>query len=286
VNVSKKRKATQDNWTVRLLHPVVPGKTFREAAGRVPPAANLRKHLWFRPVGAGSVALARFSDQVTGEHYFCSCARGFHEVVTREARSIAPRFVPDGWPHRILAWLCGAKYLDGICHLCLGKSHEREQLIEIYGTQVFSQLKAYVAQWQQSRGVSKRTAKLEVMRTLGVSQWKRETDLFVAVCKAFDGFLVEREASPPWLGRQRLDVFIPEAGLAFEHQGQQHFEAVGVFGGKDALERNRERDARKRDLCAANGVALIEVRFDEAITIAAIMSRARKYLPPGARLGY
>ena len=78
---------------------------------------------------------------------------------------------------------------------------------------------------------------------------------------------VLREASPPWLRRMRLDVYVPELRLAFEHQGQQHFEAVPIFGGEDALRRTQERDDYKRRLCVENGVRVVDVRYDDPLSL-------------------
>jgi len=57
-----------------------------------------------------------------------------------------------------------------------------------------------------------------------------------------------REASPEWLGRMRLDIYLPELHLALEHQGEQHYRPIGVFGGEEAYIRVVERDTLKRQL--------------------------------------
>ena len=54
--------------------------------------------------------------------------------------------------------------------------------------------------------------------------------------------------------------------LAFEFQGQQHYEPVEHWGGINALEDLRKRDKRKRSLCQKHGVDLIEIRFDDPLT--------------------
>ncbi|MDC0322359.1 hypothetical protein OAL55_03230 [Verrucomicrobiales bacterium] len=48
--------------------------------------------------------------------------------------------------------------------------------------------------------------------------------------------------------------------LAFEHQGQQHYQAVKVWGVTEKVLRQRKRDDRKKQkLCAEHGITLIEV---------------------------
>lgn len=104
------------------------------------------------------------------------------------------------------------------------------------------------------------------------------TQLYQLVAHLLSGSAVEREASPEWLGRQRLDIYVPELRLAVEYQGQQHYEPVGVFGGNEALSRTKERDRRKRALCAANGVTVIYFRHDEPLTETVVAGKLKRFL--------
>ena len=65
---------------------------------------------------------------------------------------------------------------------------------------------------------------------------------------------------------QSIDVYVPDLRLAIEYQGQQHFEPVDLFGGEEGFRATLARDARKRALLTANGVRLIEWRYDVAVT--------------------
>lgn len=76
----------------------------------------------------------------------------------------------------------------------------------------------------------------------------------------------KREYSPKWLGRQRLDIFIPEINTAIEYQGKQHFEPVEFFGGKEGFKKNQERDKLKRKKCKANKVKLLYWSYELPIT--------------------
>lgn len=90
--------------------------------------------------------------------------------------------------------------------------------------------------------------------------WVSETKLFYEICDAFPDLTVQQHASPPWLGRQHLDVYIPELAVAVEYQGPQHDRPVDFFGGLKAYEATKKRDARKRRLCNRHGINLIYVR--------------------------
>lgn len=116
------------------------------------------------------------------------------------------------------------------------------------------------------------------MQLLGLSRWKREAQLFQIVRELFPDQRILREASPEWLGRMRLDIYLPELQLALEHQGEQHYRPIGAFGGEGAYTRVVERDALKRQLCRENEVEVLDVRFDAPISRAALRQRLLRYL--------
>ena len=90
--------------------------------------------------------------------------------------------------------------------------------------------------------------------------WISETDLYYTMKEKFPDIKVVSHASPKWLGRQHLDVFLTEIKVALEFQGEQHDKPIKYFGGEKAFLKTQERDARKLELCNANGVRLIYVR--------------------------
>ena len=123
-----------------------------------------------------------------------------------------------------------------------------------------------------------RTAKAEAKRRLSISRWTREEELYELISWLFPARAIRREASPAWLGQRRLDMYLPELSLAIEHQGQQHYFPVDAFGGEEALAKNHKRDERKRALCRENGVTIVEIRFDEPLTIPLLRSRLGRWI--------
>ena len=103
--------------------------------------------------------------------------------------------------------------------------------------------------------------------------WVSQTHLARCVEEALPGYEVLREASPDWLAPQRLDVYVPALRLAIEYQGVQHYEAVALFGGEDALADRKLSDERKRLACRAAGVRLIEWRYDEPVSVESVRHR-------------
>ena len=90
--------------------------------------------------------------------------------------------------------------------------------------------------------------------------WVSETSLFYELRKALPDNNVLHHARPEWLGKQHLDIFVPDYSVAIEFQGAQHDQPVEYFGGEKAFEATRRRDARKKGLCTKHGVRLIYVR--------------------------
>jgi hypothetical protein len=109
-----------------------------------------------------------------------------------------------------------------------------------------------------------REAENTVREEMGIPRvgegWVAETQLYYEIKTTLPNMAVQQHASPEWLGRQHLDIFIPELGVAIEYQGLQHDQPVAYFGGQEAYERNRKRDLRKRRLCARHSIAIIHVR--------------------------
>lgn len=75
------------------------------------------------------------------------------------------------------------------------------------------------------------------------------------------------KSKPIWLlndrgNRMELDGFNSELSLAFEHQGEQHYQEVEHFNRrKETLATRLKDDERKRDLCKKNEITLIEVPY-------------------------
>ena len=90
--------------------------------------------------------------------------------------------------------------------------------------------------------------------------WVTETQLYWDIKKALVHFDVQHHASPDWLGKQHLDIYIPELEVALEYQGLQHDQPVEFFGGENGFENTQRRDARKYRLCKKHGVRLIYIR--------------------------
>ena len=111
--------------------------------------------------------------------------------------------------------------------------------------------------------------------------WLGETQLYYRIKQAFSELEVQQHATPKWLGRQHLDVFIPSLSVGIEYQGEQHDQPVDFFGGQESFVQNQRRDLRKLRLCKRNGIRLIHVRagyeLNDLIAEIGSVSQAREF---------
>lgn len=280
-----KQLKTQTNHILRLNHVTIPPSTFLETK-KMMEAIALEQPLVANPrpgprtqgyeFGIEGFEFVAFDHLITGERRFCSCARPSHVKMMSEAMRIASH--SGAWTHQVVRLLSDATYIDELCHLCIARRSGPEAASDLYGDDIGEFVAPYIDQLMSMPGMDKPTARSEVQHTLGLSRWVREAEMHSLLKKLFPQQVILREASPPWLGRQRLDVFLPALGLGLEHHGEQHYKAIAAFGGEIALKRNVERDALKRSLCEQNAVQLIEIRFDEPMTLAILRHKLRRFV--------
>lgn len=106
---------------------------------------------------------------------------------------------------------------------------------------------------------------------IGASGWISELtllDLFRGIWPS-----AQHQWRPWFLGRQSIDIYIPEINLAIEYQGQQHYEPISLFGGEEGFKSVQIRDQKKRHILSAHNVCLLEWRYDVPITRETLMHK-------------
>ena len=282
-----KELKTQVNHTVRINKIEIPSDVFIQAIREInksdcitqPYIANLTVGIeHFVDDRIPGFRTVSFDHVITGDRQFCKCHSDAHAAMLVDARAKLPHFAPGSWPHRVVALLDRANYAHGLCHFCVAERHGRHAPVEWYGRQVRSHFQPYVDMLVRSTAMDRRTARAETMRRLSISRWVREDELYGLISTLFPSRTIRREASPDWLGQQRFDIYLPELALCIEHQGEQHFFPIEAFGGTRAFEKTRQRDRRKRELCRENGVTVIDIRFDDPLTIPSLRNRLQRWL--------
>jgi len=149
----------------------------------------------------------------------------------------------------------------------------------MYGSKVKVHYGPYIKRIAIEKNINEHEAENEIRDILGIPHigegWVSERELLNMVKGIFPRNEVVHQASPEWLGRQRLDIFIPKLQLAIEYQGRQHYEPVPFFGGEEGFRQAQERDRLKAKLCYENGVTVVFFRYDENISRELVETRVR-----------
>jgi len=120
-----------------------------------------------------------------------------------------------------------------------------------------------MAEWNDLLNTAAKWLETRWKREIGKTTWVSENQLYQLLKRKLKGRQVIQHAQPAWVAPQHLDVFIPEAAVAIEYMGRQHFEPVDFFGGPPGFAAVQDRDNRKAEACRAQGVELHVVRYDE-----------------------
>ena len=273
---------TQTNHTLKLNHLKIGKRAFARTLAFIETQYSLEQPYLANPSpqlkeNGREVVVARkefvsFDHILSGQRVFCACARTAHDKIRSSAMEVADQYVPDSWPHQVMRFLSNPTYAESICHLCLARAGGPEDAAYRYGDSMQEFVEPYISQLIRTCNLDERTARAEVQQQLGLSRWIREAEMYQVIKKIFPDDVVLREASPSWLGRQRLDVFLPQRNLAVEYQGEQHYQAVSAFGGAEALARTIERDVLKKRLCKENAIDLVYVRYSDPLSVASLRS--------------
>jgi hypothetical protein len=224
----------------------------------------------------------RFVCKICGKSYYCECFRSALEKLYMKSLEEKEHYSESGWPHKFISAYEKSQFREGICHLCRDIPSEVFYCHPMYGSKVKVHYGPYIKKIAVEEDIDEREAENEIRDILGIPHigegWVSERELLNMVKDIFHSNDVVHQASPEWLGRQRLDIYITDLQLAIEYQGRQHYEPVPFFGGEEGFRQTRERDRLKSKLCTENGVDLVFFRYDEIITKDLVESRIRGVL--------
>lgn len=106
---------------------------------------------------------------------------------------------------------------------------------------------------------------------------KKENELGKILYQLFPNNFIKKHDRKELKGLE-LDFFIRELNLAFEYDGEQHFDKAlceNVFGSN--FEELQKRDRKKTIMCRDKGIRLIRIRYDEKINKNSIKRKIRNY---------
>ena len=276
IKVKQRELKTMSKVAIQLIHVKVYAPTLRLMLD-----TGLREQDSLLPSKLGVWEWRQtFYNKLSGQPRFCTC---FKSAISKDKDNIV-----NEHPHVAQA-LKESTYEDGICHLCTQTNSDLFFCHPMYGSAFMVKYGAYVRKFAIENDLDERSAENCVRDIKGIprvgEKWINETLLYKYVDSLFSDLEVQREASPPWLGRQRLDIYIPELELAIEYQGQQHFQAVDFFGGQKALQKNKQRDYIKAQKCRDHNVALVYFSYKDDLSKKLVVKRLKKYLERSGGVG-
>lgn len=176
-------------------------------------------------------------------------------------------YLRSGWDWNIYSEKEGiiASYLvkySKIYRMIISSRDMLKQLEENYGYYTVPKSikeKIFYAIQKKSKQIQKETDELYTSMLLEKrvkTKWGNEYHLFELINKY--NCHTQYQYHSGWLGKQSLDIYISDCKIGVEYQGEQHYKAIDIWGGEAALKENQIRDLRKKNLCAENGVLLLE----------------------------
>ncbi len=109
-------------------------------------------------------------------------------------------------------------------------------------------------------------------------RWITETHLFNLIKELFPNLNPIFHYRGKEMQGLELDIFIEELKLGIEYQGEQHFEAIEHWGGKDGLIKRKQNDKRKIQLCKENEYHFVEFSYKDNINRDLVLEKIRKTL--------
>lgn len=216
-----------------------------------------------------------FYSKITGEVYFCKC---FEPALIRNEFNENNNNNHD----HLNTAIKYKSFKNNICHLCTKTNSDLFYCAPMYGSAFKVKYGAYIKKIGIEADLVEREAENSIRQEKGVAKigekWINETLLFNYIDILFPQYVVKREASPSWLGKQRLDIYIEELGLAIEYHGEQHFKPVTLFGGEEGLKAAKERDIEKLKKCKANNVSFVCFTYKDSLSEKLISSRLSSYI--------
>jgi hypothetical protein len=225
-----------------------------------------------------------FICKICGREYLCSCFKNSISKFMTEKGNDKLKIYDESWKEKIIKHsdlLNEISYKNNICHICNNKM-PAYFYNDLFVNSFYQKYERYIKNVSIEKDISMRNAENIIREKVNYpkigDKWQNETYLYNVVKLIFYNYDVYREATPEWLNRQRIDIFIPKLKIAIEYQGEQHYKPVSLFGGEEEFKKIIERDSLKKKLCTKNGVQLIYFRYNEKLTEQTVRERLQKFI--------
>lgn len=272
IKIKEYNLKTKNRITLELLNLVIKKSILKKILGKL----NTVDEEILLPSKLGAWEWRQtFYNKINGQVYFCDCFKNaLEKVKSDDCLTIIHSHIKIA--------LRDKNFKHKICHICLETNSDLFYCHKMYGSPIKIKYGAYIKKLEIEKEIDEKEAENQIRELKGVSKigekWVNETILYNYIKILFPQYLVERESSPSWIDRQRLDIFIPKLKLAIEYQGEQHFKPVSILGGKEGLKKSKERDKIKLKKCKDNNVHLIYFTYKENLSEKLVIRKLKEYL--------
>ncbi len=224
-----------------------------------------------------------FLSRKTGKLFICNCFKGHIDW-----QSDFKRF-SNIHEEEILKRIDNVEYLSGICHYCTKETPSIETTNSEYSGFIKKYLPYYRLENKKRFGTIFHFDKddnvlleNELRQYFGYpkigEKWISETNLYKLIQEIFPDFNPIFHYRGKEMKGLELDIFIPELNLGIEYQGEQHFQAIEHWGGIEGLNRRKQNDKIKIQLCKENKYHFVEFSFKDDINRDFVIEKLEKTL--------
>lgn len=237
-----------------------------------------------------------FECKICGKKFACTCCqKGILEYITQtkdKSNYLNDPCIDYNYPFEIkkITLLENLHYLPNICHICTQQIpffHNYSFATSTFASKYYPYIENMAFQkgakrFEINQAAIWREAENCIREKMNYpkigEKWINETFLYNILKNLFADYQIIREASPSFLGKLRLDFFIPELSLAIEYQGEQHFHPVQRFGGEESFVAGKQRDLTKQKLCKKNSITLVYFNYFEELDESLVERKLKKFI--------
>ncbi len=200
VKIKEHNLKTKNRITIELLHLVIDKCILTKIMGNI----NNTKQEILLPSKLGVWEWRQtFYNKINKKIYFCDCFKNALEKIQKED------CLTNIHKHTEIA-LRDKSFKHKICHICLETNSDLFYCHKMYGSPIKVKYGAYIKKLEIEKDIDEKEAENQIRELKGVAKigdkWVNETILFNYIKILFSQYSVEREASPIWIDRQRLDI--------------------------------------------------------------------------------
>lgn len=300
--IKKIEQKTRNKFIIDIKTLFIPAKIFKNIFIKLKHICNSKCHIEYlqeTKLNANHyVSGSIFGCKICGEKFACTCCqKGITEYIKQmkdKNNYLNDPCAEYNYPLALnkIKLLEQLHYIPNICHICT-------QQIPFFHDYVFANTSTFARKYypyienmafqkgakifeEISQSMVWREAENSIREKMNYpkigEKWINETFLYNILKNLFADYQIIREASPSFLGKLRLDFFIPELSLAIEYQGEQHFHPVKRFGGEQSFVRGKQRDSIKRKLCKQNSITLIYFNYFEELDESLVERKLKKFI--------